>query len=83
MPPMPPATVLDITADTCPMTFVRTRLALDRLSPGDVLEVRLRGSEPLRNVSVNAVALGHALLDTVAEGGAQGNGVTTLRIRRC
>ncbi|WP_431272741.1 sulfurtransferase TusA family protein [Dankookia sp. P2] len=25
---------LDITADTCPMTFVRTRLALDRMKSG-------------------------------------------------
>ena len=28
---------LDIRAEFCPMTFVRTRLALDRLSPGQVL----------------------------------------------
>ncbi len=78
MPVPPPTAVLDITADTCPMTFVRTRLALDRLSPGDVLEVRLRGPEPLRNVSANAVALGHALLDTTA----LEDGAATLRIRR-
>ncbi len=71
-------TVLDITADICPMTFVRTRLALDRLAPGDVLEVRLRGAEPLRNVSANAVALGHALLETTA----LADGATRLRIRR-
>ena len=78
MPVPSPTAVLDITADTCPMTFVRTRLALDRLSPGDVLEVRLRGPEPLRNVSANAVALGHALLDTTA----LEDGAATLRIRR-
>lgn len=73
-----PATILDITAETCPMTFVRTRLALDRLGPGDVLEVRLRGAEPRRNVADNAVALGHALLEAID--GA--DGVTVLRIRR-
>ena len=28
---------IDITRDTCPMTFVRTRLALDRMAPGQVL----------------------------------------------
>ncbi|MBE7212144.1 MAG: sulfurtransferase TusA family protein [Gluconacetobacter diazotrophicus] len=53
---------LDITAESCPMTFVRTRLALDRLGPGRHLLVRLRGDEPLRNVSANVQALGHALL---------------------
>ena len=71
-------TLLDITGDVCPMTFVRTRLALDRLAPGDVLEVRLRGAEPLRNVSANAAALGHALLEK--EGLA--DGTTRLLIRR-
>ncbi len=41
---------LDITRELCPMTFVHTRLALDRLPSGDVLRVRLRGEEPRRNV---------------------------------
>ena len=53
---------LDITGETCPMTFVRTRLALDRMASGGVLRVRLRGEEPWRNVVRNAQALGHALL---------------------
>src|SRR4051794_25380655 len=34
---------LDITAETCPMTFVRTRLALDRMAAGETLLLRLRG----------------------------------------
>ena len=71
-------TTLDITRDVCPMTFVRTRIALDRLAPGDVLEVRLRGAEPLRNVTGNAVALGHALLETTL----LADDVTMLRIRK-
>jgi TusA-related sulfurtransferase len=41
---------IDITKDLCPMTFVRTRLALDRMTPGEILRVRLKGDEPLRNV---------------------------------
>jgi tRNA 2-thiouridine synthesizing protein A len=53
---------LDITAETCPMTFVRTRLALDRLAPGQVLRVRLRGAEPRRNVPATAREQGHAVL---------------------
>jgi tRNA 2-thiouridine synthesizing protein A len=58
----PPVLELDITGDVCPMTFVRTRLALDRMAPGDMLHVRLRGEEPWRNVVLNAEALGHALV---------------------
>ena len=53
---------LDITADVCPMTFVRTRLALDRMQPGQTLLVRLRGEEPTRNVPRTAAEQGHAVL---------------------
>jgi tRNA 2-thiouridine synthesizing protein A len=53
---------LDITAETCPMTFVRTRLALDRLQSGQTLLVRLQGDEPRRNVPRNAAEQGHAVL---------------------
>ncbi len=69
---------LDITGELCPMTFVRTRLALDRLAPGQILRVRLRGEEPLRNVPRAAAEQGHTVLaqDTGADG------VTTLLLRR-
>lgn len=53
---------IDITAETCPMTFVRTRLALDRLQSGQTLLVRLRGEEPRRNVPRTATEQGHAIL---------------------
>lgn len=55
---------LDITRETCPMTFVRTRIALDGLQPGEVLCVTLRGSEPLKNVTRSTEALGHTILST-------------------
>lgn len=53
---------LDITRETCPMTFVRTRLALDRMAPGEVLLVALRGEEPRRNVPRTATEQGHLVL---------------------
>lgn len=56
------AAVLDITRDVCPMTYVRTKLALERLAPGAVLEVHLRGAEPLRNVPRSAREEGHGVL---------------------
>ena len=59
--------VLDITRDVCPMTFVRTRLALDRLASGSLLLVRLRGDEPRRNVPRTAAELGHAVLSLTDE----------------
>lgn len=44
------------------MTFVRTRLALDRLESGQTLLVRLRGDEPRRNLPRTATDQGHAIL---------------------
>ena len=69
---------IDITGEICPMTFVRTRLALDAMQPGQVLRVRLRGKEPLENVPRTAREQGHEVLrlDTGADG------VATLLIRR-
>jgi TusA-related sulfurtransferase len=69
---------LDITAETCPMTFVRTRLVLDRMQSGQVLRVRLRGEEPVRNVPRTAMEQGHAILrQNVAP-----DGTTLLWIRK-
>lgn len=53
---------LDITGDICPITFVRTKLALERLQPGELLQVRLKGSEPLKNVPRSAGEQGHEVL---------------------
>ena len=70
-------TDIDITGDVCPMTFVRTRLALDRLQPGEVLRVRLRGDEPRRNVPRTAAEQGHAVL--AVDDDADGSTVVTIR----
>ena len=79
VPPDPRADVtLDITGDVCPMTFVRTRLALDRLSPGQTLLVLLRGEEPRRNVPASAVALGHSVLGEASAA----DGTTRVWLRR-
>ncbi len=69
---------LDITSEVCPMTFVRTRLALDRLAPGQTLLVKLRGSEPVLNVPRAAIEQGHQVMRQ--ETGA--DGVTRLLLRR-
>ena len=60
------------------MTYVRTRLALDRLPSGEVLRVTLRGEEPLRNVPKTAAEQGHTIL--AVDPGL--NGTTVVSIRR-
>jgi TusA-related sulfurtransferase len=73
-----PDRTLDITREVCPMTFVRTRLALDCMESGQTLLVLLRGEEPRRNVPGTARAQGHAVLsETIGE-----DGVTRLLLRR-
>ena len=53
---------LDITREVCPMTYVRTKLALEALEDGAVLEVLMRGTEPVKNVPRNAREEGHEVL---------------------
>jgi TusA-related sulfurtransferase len=69
---------IDITTYRCPMTFVRTRLALDRLAAGQVLQVLLQGQEARTNVPRSVLELGHSILATED----QPDGTTTLLIRK-
>ncbi len=73
-----PAHEIDITGETCPMTYVRTRLALDRLARGEVLAVRLRGADPERNVPLSAARHGHEVLREMR----QADGSLLLWLRR-
>ena len=64
---MPEVTVtadatIDITRESCPMTYVRTKLKLETLGEGQVLEVLLKGDEPLKNVPRNLKDDGHHVL---------------------
>lgn len=54
--------VVDIRRELCPMTWVRVKLALEALPPGEELDVLLRGEEPLRNVPRSAAGEGHAVV---------------------
>jgi TusA-related sulfurtransferase len=60
------------------MTFVRVRLALDRLPAGAVLAVLLKGEEPRRNVPRTATDQGHQVLSEADLPG----GLTRLVLRR-
>lgn len=51
--------LLDITKEHCPMTFVRTKLKLAQMTPGDTLEVLLSEGEPLENVPRSAREQGY------------------------
>jgi TusA-related sulfurtransferase len=59
---------LDITKDHCPMTFVKVKVALSKLAPGDVLDVLLAEGEPLVNVPKSAAELGNRIVEIRKEG---------------
>lgn len=54
---------LDITKEHCPMTFVKTKLELEKLYKGDILEVLLKEGEPLENVPKTVTEQGNKVLD--------------------
>ncbi|MBI1207728.1 MAG: sulfurtransferase TusA family protein [Azospirillum sp.] len=75
---------LDITGEVCPLTFVRTKLLIERIPSGAILEVRLRGAEPLANVPRAIAELGHQVLGLTAESdpAPAGDPVHRLRVRK-
>ncbi len=75
---------LDITGEVCPMTFVRTRLLIERMAAGETAEVRLKGAEPLENVPASVAELGHAVLslDPEEAGARSKDDVWRLRLQK-
>lgn len=70
---------LDITSEVCPMTFVKTKLLLERMAPGETAEVLLKGVEPRDNLPRSVRDHGHEVLALEAAD----DGVTyRLRIRK-
>lgn len=53
---------LDVTKEHCPMTFVKTKIALNKLRYGDILNVKVTEGEPLENVPRSAVEQGYTVL---------------------
>jgi tRNA 2-thiouridine synthesizing protein A len=52
-------TTLDLTGVLCPMNWVRARLELERMAPGERLELVLDPGEPLDSVPRSAREEGH------------------------
>ncbi len=73
---------LDITTEVCPMTFVKTKLLVERMPSGELLEVRLKGSEPLGNVPRSITELGHEIVSTTREDGEAEDGIHRILIRK-
>ncbi len=78
-----PRLFLDISGEVCPLTFVRTKLLIERMKPGQTAEIRLKGEEPLAKIPGAVTGLGHLVLALVPEDPAGGpNAVHRIRIRK-
>lgn len=54
---------VDITDVVCPITFVKTKIAMEELGAGQTLEIHLNGGEPIQNVPRSLEDDGHTVLD--------------------
>lgn len=59
---------VDVTDVACPVTFVKTKVALDELDEGQILQVHLNGGEPAENVPRSVKDEGHEILKFVENG---------------
>jgi TusA-related sulfurtransferase len=53
---------LDLRGTPCPINFVRTKLRLEQMSPGSVLEVCLDGGDPIEQVPDSLIMEGYQVL---------------------
>ncbi|HAM38585.1 MAG: hypothetical protein A2474_08450 [Elusimicrobia bacterium RIFOXYC2_FULL_34_12] len=53
---------LDLTGVICPTNFVKTKLALEDLKKGQILEIILDDGEPIRNVPRSIKEDGHKII---------------------
>lgn len=59
---------VDITDVNCPVTFVKTKVALEELDEGQILQVHLNGGEPVQNVPRSLKEEGHEVLELLDNG---------------
>lgn len=57
-----PTEKVDITDVVCPVTFVKTKVALEELEDGQILQVHLNDGEPVQNVPKSVKDEGHQIL---------------------
>lgn len=53
---------VDITDVVCPVTFVKAKVALEELSEGEILSIRMNEGEPVQNVPRSIKEEGHQIL---------------------
>ena len=65
-----PVERLDLRGVICPMNYVRTKLALERVAQGQCVEVLLDAGDPIRNVPGSVSEEGHEVLSVTPQDSA-------------
>lgn len=72
-----PIHTLDLRGVPCPLNLVKTKLAIEKMAVGDILEIEIDEGEPIRNLPVSLVKQGQELLETTEQ-----QGYFRLKVRR-
>ncbi len=59
---------LDLRGVMCPMNFVKTKLKLESMEEGEILEILLDSGEPIQNVPKSLKDEGQKIVDVKKEG---------------
>jgi TusA-related sulfurtransferase len=73
-----PDETADITDVTCPVTFVKAKVALEELDDGQVLSIKMNDGEPVQNVPRSIKDDGHKILKLIDNG----DGTYNLLVRK-
>jgi TusA-related sulfurtransferase len=57
-------TALDLRGTPCPLNFIRTKLALEQVAPGELLQVDLDAGDPQQLVTQGLETVGHGVTCT-------------------
>ena len=57
-----PDKALDLRGTRCPINFIKTKLKLDRIEMGELLEIFLDEGDPVKNVPRSIEAEGHEVI---------------------
>lgn len=77
-PTSTPDAQMDLRGTPCPLNFVRTKLRLQQMAPGQLLEVWLDPGEPIEQVPDSLAMEGHTI-ETIEDM----SGFFALQVRRC
>ena len=60
---------IDLRGTACPMNWVKAKLTLEQMEPGQVLEMLLDDGDPIRNVPRSVRDEGHKILKVIPHDG--------------